>query len=343
MAKRIALSLILALFLWSFALPAFAEGGQMLLGESLTLKTGETYRGDVLILGGNLTLEKGSTLDGDVAIFGGRADIAGTLDGELAVFGGMVDVAGTLEGDLVVFGGNARVRRTGRIEGDVAVMGGKLEKEEGAVIEGEVTEMKGPELLKPPLLEILRIPRYTAIEDLVAWLVGGIVRFIVTLLALTAASVLIISLWPEQVKVVAGTLLKVPWESGGIGLAAIVLGIPVGLVLIVVACLGLFVWLGLLITGLFGLTALAYIVGGRILETSGARELSSILQVILGVVLVELLGLVPCLGFLLRIVVYSFGIGAVILSRFGTYRGYCEEVGASGASSSSPEPYQEVR
>ena len=319
MFRKIALSFILAFLLWSAALPAFAEGGKVLFGESFTLKRGETFYGDLVIFGGNLTLERGSTLEGDVA-----------------VFGGWVKVAGTLKGELAVFGGNVSVRSTGRIEGNVFLMGGKLEKEEGAVITGEVTEVSGPRLFRSMLFltpGAVR-PRFTP-EGLLGGLVGGSIRFIATLLALIAASVLIISLWPAQVKVVAETMTRAPLESAGIGLAAVVLGVPVGLVLLIAACLGLLIWLGLLIAGLFGLTALAFMVGGKILENAGVKEISPIYSVILGVALVQLLGLVPCLGFLLQIVVYSFGIGAVILSQFGTSTAYFERGRAIGEGGSS--------
>ncbi len=315
MGKKLALSLVSALLLWSLALPAFAEGGKLLFGESLTLRRGETYTGDVVIFGGNLTLEEKSLLEGDVAIFGGIAKIAGTL-----------------KGDLAVFGGDVWVGSKGRIEGDVAIMGGKLEKDEGAVIEGEVTEMKGlgwPRGLLPP---IPLHTRYRPFEDFFTWLLRTGMRFILTLLALMAASVLIISLWPEQVRAVAETVTRAPLESGGIGLAAVILGIPVGLVLLIVACLGLLIWLALLIVGLFGLTALAYEVGRRVLERSGARETSPIFPVLLGVALIQILDLIPCLGSLLLLVVYSLGIGAVILSRFGTYRGYWAREEAGGGS-----------
>jgi hypothetical protein len=316
MGRKLALSLILALLLWGIALPAFAEGGKVLFGESFTLRKGETYVGDVVIFGGNLNLEEGGLLEGDAAVFGGIAKIAGTL-----------------KGDLAVFGGGVWVESTGRIEGDVAVMGGKLEKEEGAVITGEVTEMGGLSWPKGPFLFPVPLhPRYRPFEDLFGWLLGRGVRFFLTLLALMAASVLIISLWPEQVQAVAETVTKAPLESGGIGLAAIVLGVPVGLVLLIAACLGLLVWLALLIAGLFGLTALAYEVGKRVLERSGASETSPIFQVLLGVAFIQVLDLIPCLGSLLLLVVYSLGIGAVILSRFGTYRGYWAKEGAGGAS-----------
>ncbi|MCS7285959.1 MAG: polymer-forming cytoskeletal protein [Anaerolineae bacterium] len=311
MVRKVALSLILALFLWSLAQPAFAEGGKMLFGEDFTLRSGETYRGDVLIFGGNLVLEEGSHLEGNVVVFGGRAKVSGTL-----------------EGDLAVFGGDVKVESTGKIEGDVVVMGGRLVKEEGAVIEGEVTE-EAPFLL-PPVA-----PPYSSLRDFVNWLLWGSVRFMLTLIALIAASILIISLWPEQVKVIAETINKAPLESGGIGLGAVVLGVPAGLVLLLFACLGLLVWLALLIAGLFGLTALAYRLGEKVFESAGSQGLSPLLQVILGVALIQLLGLIPCLGFLLQLVIYSLGIGAVILSRAGTYRGYCEKGGPVEASSSS--------
>ena len=48
------------------------------------------------------------------------------------------------------------------------------------------------------------------------------------------------------------------------------------------------------------------------------REVAAVLAVLVGVILLAIIGEVPCLGWLISLLVGTVGVGAVILSRFGT-------------------------
>ncbi len=307
MRRKLLVSLFLTALLLAFATPVFADDGKVLFGEDFVLKSGETYRGDVVIFDGKLILEEDSYLDGDAVVFGGSAEIAGKLGGDLAVFGGDVEV-----------------KSTGVVEGDVAVFGGEIHKEEGAVIEGQQTEMPlfgwGGKIPWGQLAYLRGWggrPGFRYL-DIFTGFAFGVLRFIVGTLALMAVSVLIIIFWPKQVEQVGETVLKVPLASGGVGLAALVLGIPVGLILVLAACLGLVVWLALFVAALFGFVAISLLIGERLLQALNVSEASPIVAVLIGVFLLRLLNLVPCLGFVFSLIVYSLALGAVILSRFGT-------------------------
>ncbi|RLC80522.1 MAG: hypothetical protein DRI61_05575 [Chloroflexi bacterium] len=307
MMKKILTSLVLVVLLFSFATPAFADGGKVLYGEDFVLKSGEKYEGDVVLFDGKLVLEEDSHLEGDVVIFGKPAQIAGYL-----------------EGDLVVFGDDITLESTARVDGDVVTFGGKVHKAEGAIIEGEEVEIPflgwigGLPWASLATFEGWKGYPHLRYFDFLTSFTFGIFRFFVTLLALMAVGVLIGIFWPEQVEQVGETILKAPFASGGVGLAALILGIPVGLVLILAACLGLVVWLAIFVAVLFGFTALASLVGNRLLKALNVQEFSPIVAIIVGVVVLRLIDLVPCLGFLLSIIIYSLGLGAVILTRFGT-------------------------
>jgi len=308
MMRRIIASLMLVTLLLSFATPAFADDGKVLYGEDFILESGESYKGDIVLFDGKLTLEEDSHLEGNAVVFGKPAQIAGYL-----------------EGDLVVFGGDIELESTAVVDGDVVVFGGKVHKAEGAIIEGEEVEMPffGGWIRSLPWASIATFegwkgyPQFRYI-DIFTSFAFGIFRFFVTMLALMAVGTLIILFWPNQVEQVGQTVMKAPLASGGLGLAAILLGIPVGLVLMLAACLGLVVWLALFAGVLFGLTAIASLVGEKLFEALKVENTSPIVGVLVGILLLRLLSWVPCLGFLLSLIVYSLGLGAVILTRFGT-------------------------
>lgn len=307
MKKKILLSIVLTFLLLTFATPAFADDGKVLFGEDFVLDSGEEYEGDVVLFDGKLVLNEGSYLKGDVVVFGQPAVVAGYL-----------------EGDLVVFGDDVTVESTGTVEGDVVAFGGEIIKEEGATIEGQQTEMPFFGWMGSlPWGQIVQLggwagyPRFRYFDFFTSF-AFGIFRFFLTMLALMAAGVLVILFWPKQVEQVGETVLKAPLASGGVGLAALVLGIPVGLILVIVACLGLVVWLALFVATLFGFVAIASLVGERLLKAFNLQEFSPILAMLVGVLVLRLLDLVPCLGFILSLIVYSLALGAVILTRFGT-------------------------
>ena len=64
--------------------------GQVIFGQSFTLKNGETLTGDLLVFGGTATLEEGATVNGNVVLFGGTLVVDGEVSGDVAVTGGSV-------------------------------------------------------------------------------------------------------------------------------------------------------------------------------------------------------------------------------------------------------------
>jgi hypothetical protein len=95
-------------------------------------------------------------------------------------------------------------------------------------------------------------------------------------------------------------------------------GILAGTLLLIACCLGLFVWLALLIAIGIGWIAVGLWVGQRLLAALKVRSGSVLAEVALGVFLITVLGRLPfCLGALFSAVIGSIGLGAVVLTRFG--------------------------
>jgi phage shock protein PspC (stress-responsive transcriptional regulator) len=60
-----------------------------------------------------------------------------TVAGDVVVFGGNAIIEGTVAGSVVVLGGEIRARRGSEIKGDIVAIGGTIEEDEDVIIRGE--------------------------------------------------------------------------------------------------------------------------------------------------------------------------------------------------------------
>ena len=123
---------------------------------------------------------------------------------------------------------------------------------------------------------------------------------------------------PKPMSRIASAAATQPALSFGAGLLTFVVGILAGALLLIACCLGVFVWLALLIAIAVGWIAVGLWAGQRLLAALKVRDTSVLAEVALGVFLITVLGRLPCcLGALFSAVVGSIGLGAVVLTRFG--------------------------
>jgi len=331
----IALTLILLL---TFAAPAFAQGpvgDQVIFGRNLTLKAEETIQGNVIVFGGNVNLPASAKIDGDLVVFGGNAGIDGTVTG-----------------DIGMIGGNITLGETAVVQGDIGLVGGRSNVTEGAKVNGRIEnltefgrdygdyydddEWHGVAPPVPPVFD-------GADFNTPGWshrffdFVTDIVSAIALLVVLGLISWLVATFMPEQIDSVSNTVIESAPISFGVGLltavVAAVMLIP-SLLLIITICLALipiagYVLLG--VAGLFGWIVIGQIVGYRLLVATGQYAPNFAFSTMVGVIVLTLmanmpvLGSIPCLGFIFNLIGFLVlvlagltGLGAVILTRFGT-------------------------
>ena len=310
---QICLSLLslLTLFLLAPARPVYAEssqGDEVVVGDDLTLHAGEHIDGDVVILGGSLTMEADSRVEGSITAFGGRLEIDGTV-----------------QGDLVAFGANVDLGAHARITGEVVALGGQLYRAEGSqtgdVVKGlSIDDIESWRRLRLPSLPVRLVPRsWSAIGITLITIVGAL---IVALLG-----VVIVSLWPDQTARVGETVLTAPLPSLGVGCLLYPLAGSLTVFVLLTLCLAPFapvVVLLLVTASLFGWVALGTLLGRWLVRTSSWRQATPLLAAGSGVfvlsVVAAVAGVIPVLGILLIFGAASIGLGAVVLSRFGTSR-----------------------
>ena len=298
--------LVVMLFL-GLAMPVWADDGAgqvILFGENLVIGENETVDGNVAIFGGKLQLQNGGRVRGDVACLGGTATVDGRIDGSLVVIGGTVD----LQSNAVV-------------NGDLFTLGSSVSRAQGATIRGERVEgleWDWPQWRGLPQRWWTGQPWRG--EIVVDWF-GSLVRLAIRTLALVALGVVLMLVLPKQTAQVGQTVTQLPLPSAGVGLLTLVV-LLVAVPLLVIICIGIPVVVLLAIAfvaaQLLGRTAIGLWVGERLLEALHVRERQPVLEVAVGVALIELLTAVPCIGWLLGVVVSLAGLGAVVLTRFGT-------------------------
>ena len=310
MTVALLLAVVLALAAPTAALAAGPQDGQVIFGGTFTLGPGQTVDGDLLVVGGVVTLEEGSSVNGDTVLFGGTISIDGEINGSLAAMGGTVNV-----------GPHAIIR------GDVVRFGAVVSIDESATIDGQVLSEQSFDMpsidwrfMRPTFLPF-RMWSYTVSP------VFSVLWFTARVLLLAALAVLVVMFWPEPTRRVALAIVEQPLPSGGIGLLTLLVAPALLLALVFTICLIPVSAIGFIVFGaaaVFGVVALGLEVGQRIalmfrweLHPAAAAGIGTlVLSVLLGG-----LAEIPCiglLGVLAILAVVSLGLGAVVLTRFGS-------------------------
>lgn len=308
------LSLVLVLAL-AFPLPALASefpDGRVVFGGTFTLESGDVLDGDLAVFGGVVTLEEGSRVAGDVAVFGGT-----------------LEANGVIEGDLVTMGGLVELGPTAVVEGDLVYFGSQVDKAPGAQVLGQ--EVTGEGFDVPFNFGDFAIPQVESFPFRVGNFWSLVVSPIVQVLwlgfrtlVMAALAVLVVLFWPEPTARTAEAAVAQPLAAGGLGFLTFI-AVPVILVVLLLTILlspiSLLGFALLVVAAVFGWIALGYEVGRRLAEAlkweahpaaaAGAGTL--VLSLVAGG-----LGFIPCIGWLAPFLAACVGLGAVLLTRFGT-------------------------
>jgi hypothetical protein len=318
---RIISLVILVMLVFIPVLPAAAQGpsfgGQVIFGQSFTLKSGETMNGDLLVFGGTATLEAGSVVNGNVVLFGGTL----TMDGETS-------------SDVVVIGGSTKLGAAAHIHGDLTTVGSTLERLDGSQIDGQISNTatswnwngtngtNGSSPIPPikPIAPNVRVnfnPFGTALSSF-----GQ--AFSLALLAM----LVMLFLAPHADRV-AHAIIAQPLPAGGVGLLTLIVT-PVALVLLAITIIlipaVIVVAVALFVACLFGWIAIGYEVGQRFttaIHQTWHPSFSAGLGVFALTLVSNALTSIPvlnCIGWLVPFLLTVAGLGAVILTRFGTQR-----------------------
>jgi hypothetical protein len=295
--------------------------------------------GDKLVIGGSFVLEGGETLEGDLLVLDGTAKLLqdSFVEGDVTILGGTLTVDGTIEGDINSIGGLVALESSAHIAGDVNTLSANLDREPGAQVEGKVnTTPPGfysvivPGTLQFPRWEglpSLTLPRNlnTPVVDVRLNPLWDGLWWLVRSFFWAAMAVLVALFAPQSIDRIAKAAVGGPIVSGGLGCLTMLIA-PILLVLLAITICGLPISLIatiiLLLGWGFGVIVLGAETGSRLEKflkvdwtlpvAAGAGTF------ILTLAMNGIEWLVPCIGWLIPAAVGAIGLGAVLLTKFGT-------------------------
>jgi hypothetical protein len=295
-----------------------AVSDEIKIGDNFILFEDQTYEGNLFILGGTVTLERNSTLNGDIVMLGAN-----------------LVVNGTINGDVVTLGGVAEVNEEGRVIGDINSAGAYLDIDPEAHIEGDInTETSGSFWRQLPAG--VRVPRMDITFDPFL----NMLWFAFRTLLWALLAILTVMFLPKPADRVAHAVVSEPWLSGGLGLLTVIIA-PVVLVIlsltIILIPLTFTAFIALVIAWAFGLISLGLELGRRF-EKVANRSWHPALSAGIGTLVLILVingldALIPCLGWIPKLIFGVLGLGSVLITFFGT-RNY--PITPEGSSTAHP-------
>lgn len=297
-------------------------------GAGVAANISGEIQGDAYVVGGTITIN--APVTADVAAAGGTVHIHGPVSDDVRIVGGEVTLADTVEGDVFVAGGVLRILSTAVIEGDVLFFGGELAIEgpvEGSVfgkmdrarinafVGGDVNIRAENNLTLGDRTEVLGAITYRGQQDITraqnAVVVGDIQTDLVTKERLSLET-LLLSIFPLLFAVLTAFLIfrrhlnravedaeRSYGKHGLIGLA-VFLGVPFVALILMISVLGLIVGMFLLASYIALLflswVMTAVLLGSLTMRLFGKGSGVSVLSVIIGALLLQLIMFIPLIG-----------------------------------------------
>lgn len=288
------------------------QGGVHAAGSSVMINA--PIGTDLLAAGGSVTVGSGSQVGRDAALAGGTNTIGAPVARNVWSASGDTTIAAPVGGNVAVEG-PVRLAPGAAIEGSLRYVSERdAEIASGAIVGGPI-ERSLPTTAQQPD----RGPFNIAADLVLGW--------IRALVGLSVLGLLLVLLFPGASSRMADRLAVSPWASFGLGFALFV-AVPIAAVL--VFGIGLAVggwWLAFVVMAAY-LTALALgyavtglFIGRWILTRAGRPDVRLAWELILGIALLLLAGLIPFVGPLVGFVAVLFGTGALVLTLAAMYSG----------------------
>jgi len=260
---------------------------------------------DLFIGGGNITISKSASIGGDLIIGGGTVDIQGSVAGNVLLGGGQVVINSKIGGQVDARVDELKLGPQAEITGKLVY---KSPKEafidEGAKIFGGIdfTELK-----------IKKVSWSKSKGMLFGILTLG---FLIKLLMMIAAGLVLVYIFRNMIKWAIKESLSHFWVNLGRGFAALILT-PIAAIIILITVIG--AWLA-------GLISLAYILmiflsltlanivfGSWLIKVVKKRDkyLVNWQAVVLGVIVLNIISLIPFVGWLVVFTFMLISLGAL--------------------------------
>ncbi len=318
-----------------FAIPTSAKAFSTITptkDQAETVVSQDQIIDDNCLVAGNLVNIKGE-ITKDLFAFGSTLEVSGKVDGNAFLGASTIYINGTVNGDVyaganyvtvgkdaIINGdlitGASMININGQVKGKVWAGAERINFGENAKVDGPVVYSSDNTASVSSGAQVANITQEAHANK--TWQTTLSAKLMSFLMAFVAGLILILLL-PKWMKNNAETLQTSTWKSLGWGLL-ILIGIPI------ISIIGMIIVIGvpasmILLTLYFIAIYISQIVAGLCLgNTIGKGKWASIWSMTLGLLIINVLELIPYIGFITGFAVLLFGLGALGISQFNLIR-----------------------
>jgi hypothetical protein len=268
----------------------------LLLGPATAVATEEK---SIVRIGSDVTIEAGQKVR------------------NVVVIGGQITIGGAVDNNIVAVGGSVVLTKTAVVGGNILSLGGIIVSARDSQIGGTMTEINSSNLFETLITAL------TTEWEGWSW-IFAVILFAIFLVILVLA-LLIVALLPKPVRTVAEAISENTFKVALCGLLGLVLIAPLALLLTIsvvgIALIPLEV-IVVFCSVLLGFIAFGQLVGKKILRLFKRRDPSMVSETFLGMIILWFTGGLPYIGWMVTAIAIVIGLGAVLITRFGTYQGW---------------------
>jgi hypothetical protein len=229
------------------------------------------------------------------------------------VLRGQITINGTVEQNVVAIGGSIVLTRTAVVNGDVVALGGIIVMGKGADVHGTLTEINSSNI-SAAISDLLS-------DDWEGWSWLFAIFSVVVFFAILILALLIVALIPKPIQVIAETIKTNTFKVSLSGLLGLLLIVPIA-VLLTISVIGIVLipleMILVVSAALMGFIAVSQLVGRRVLMLIKRTGGGVIRQTFWGLITLWLIGWIPYVGWIIKVLAVVLGLGGVIMTRFGT-------------------------
>ena len=223
--------------------------------------------------------------------------------------GGSVTISGKVQEDVVAIGGDVTLQDGATVGGDVVTVGGLVHKNPVAVIKGNIVEVKLPAAM---------------VTKGLGW--GLAFMSLLSFIAFLVLAVILAAIFPGQLGLVSYYVERQPGHALLWGFLAVI-ATPAAVLLLVLTIFGIpFIPVLLLLLGaafVFGYVSISQLLGKLTLKAFKVRGKPMAIEVLTGLVILFIVGFLPILGWIIKALAGLMGLGAVVVTKFGTRPNCC--------------------
>jgi hypothetical protein len=272
-----------------------------------------------LILGVLLGLAAAGSAAEDKSIIKIGSDVVietGQKVRHVITLGGQITVSGAVESHVVAVGGSVVLTKTAFVGGNVVTLGGVIVMARDSQVNGNLMEINSSNLY-----DTLTTALSSEWEGW-SWIFAVISLAI--FLVLMVLALLIVALLPKPVSVVADAIGENTFKVVLCGLLGLVLIAPLALLLTIsvvgIALIPLEV-IVVVCSILLGFIAVGQLIGRKVYQLLKRPNPGIVRETFWGLIILWLVGWLPYIGWMAKAVAIVIGLGATLVTRFGTYQG----------------------